>query len=297
MQNNSHKIINHNTIFKYLELCKIKVVLLMLLSVIVGLLLDITSLTLKKALLSLLGIGLTAASGGVINHILDIEIDKIMSRTKNRPLAKDELPKMHVVFFAIILCCSGLTILWNFANALTVYLTASAMFGYAFVYTVFLKHLTPQNIVIGGINGAIPPLLGWTSIHNNIAAAPLLLVLLIFLWTPPHFWALAIAKQQDYKMSNIPMLPVTHGIEFTKLYILLYSIMLAAASALPFLIGSSGVFYLFFVMLLNARFIYLCLRLYLEQDSNWAMPTFWFSISYLMLLFILLIVDNFLPYG
>lgn len=285
----------NNKIWQYLELCKFKVVLLMLFSSLVGmLLLYSAAFPWQQALLALLGIGLTAGSGGAFNHILDKKIDIKMSRTKNRPLATGSLPLYKVIIFASSLLVSGALILWFYTNPTATFLTVAAMMGYAFIYTGILKHLTPQNIVIGGINGAIPPLLGWVSITGKISTEPLLLMLIIFVWTPPHFWALAIAKYDDYIKSNVPMLPATHGIPFTKLCILLYTILTVICTILPYLINMLGEIYLFGVSCLNARFFYLVWQLYKEPGDKYAMPTFTFSITYLMLLFFLVLADHFI---
>ncbi|MBT4884755.1 MAG: protoheme IX farnesyltransferase [Legionellales bacterium] len=282
----------------YLELCKFKVVALMLFSALVGMLLSYNpSFDWYKALISLFGIGLLAGSGGAINHIIDKKIDKKMKRTKNRPLPKGKVTTLHAICLATFLAIAGTYILWNNANPLATYLTAAAMVGYAFIYTGILKHVTPQNIVIGGISGAVPPLIGWVSLTGEIAPEPLLLVLIIFVWTPPHFWALAIARYDDYIKSNVPMLPATHGIKFTKLCILLYAIITAITTVIPYIIDMSGIFYLIGVTALNVRFIYLATCLYKEQESEFAMPTFLFSIKYLMLLFLLILLDHIIMRG
>lgn len=287
------KALPKNSWQQYLELCKIKVVLMMAISALCGMLLAYSN-TFKwqTALLGLLGICLCASAGGVINHILDQNIDKKMSRTKNRPLAAESLNKNHVIIFAIALTIAGAYILWHYTNPITTYFTIAAAAGYGFVYTGLLKHLTPQNIVIGGINGAIPPLLGWLSINGTITAMPLTMVIVIFVWTPPHFWALAIAKYDDYKSSQVPMLPVTHGIAQTKLYILLYTIIMALCTLVPVTIGMNSIIYLILMIILNAKFLYMATELYKSKNNNLAMPIFKFSITYLLMFFIITLIDH-----
>jgi heme o synthase len=297
MHTKNHNTTNNNnwrqTCCQYLELCKIKVVLMMVVSAFCGMLLAYdNSFKWQTALLGLLGIGLSASSGGVINHILDQKIDKQMSRTKNRPLASGNLKKNHVIIFASILIATGMSILWNYTNPITTYFTLAAVVGYGFVYTGALKHLTPQNIVIGGINGALPPLLGWLSIHGSITAAPLTMVIIIFAWTPPHFWALAIAKYEDYKKSQVPMLPVTNGIPSTKLYILLYTIVMSLCTMLPVIIKMNSIIYLIGMTILNIKFLSMTIKLYNADNNDLAMPIFKFSITYLMLFFIITLLDR-----
>ena len=278
---------------QYLELCKIKVVLMMVVSAFCGMLLAYdNSFKWQTAVLAMIGIALSASSGGVINHILDQKIDKQMSRTKNRPLASGNLKKTHVIIFAITLLVTGMSILWHYTNSITTYFTLGAVVGYGFVYTGVLKHLTPQNIVIGGINGALPPLLGWLSITGTITAAPLTMVLIIFAWTPPHFWALAIAKHDDYKKSQVPMLPVTNGIPYTKLYILLYTIIMVLCTILPVIIKLNSMIYLIAMTILNVKFLSMTIKLYHANNNDLAMPIFKFSITYLMLFFAITLLDR-----
>lgn len=287
------KITNKNIYHQYLELCKIKVVLMMVVSAFCGMLLAYdNTFKWQTALLAMLGICLSASAGGVINHILDQKIDKQMSRTKNRPLATGRLNKSHVIIFASVLITTGTTILWLYTNPITTYFTLAAVVGYGFIYTGALKHLTPQNIVIGGINGAMPPLLGWLSMTGTIAAEPLTMVIIIFAWTPPHFWALAIAKYDDYKKSQVPMLPVTHGIPHTKLYILLYTIIMALCTILPVTINMNSIVYLIAMTILNIKFLYMTIKLYKAGDNDLAMPIFKFSITYLLLFFIITLLDH-----
>lgn len=279
----------------YIELCKPRVVMLMLLTVLVGMYLATpgwVSISLLEA--SLLGIGLCAGSAAAVNHLVDKRIDSIMSRTKNRPVAHGRITEAQAFYFAVVLGVTGLLILVYFVNSLTAILTFMTLIGYAGIYTGYLKRATSQNIVIGGLAGAAPPLLGWTAVSNHLDPQALLLVLIIFTWTPPHFWALAIYRFEDYKNAEIPMLPVTHGISYTKLNVLLYTILLVIVSVLPFAVGMSSMFYLVAAMLLGARFLYWSLVLYRSERAIVAMQTFRFSIIYLMMLFIFLLIDHYL---
>ncbi|WP_237758033.1 heme o synthase [Legionella oakridgensis] len=279
----------------YLELCKPRVVALMLLTVLVGMYLASpgwVSLTLLG--MSLIGIGLCAGSAAAINHLLDKRIDAIMSRTKKRPIAHGRISVRQASWFALAMGSLGIVILIFFVNTLTAFLTFITLIGYAGIYTGYLKRATPQNIVIGGLAGAAPPLLGWTAVTNQLDPQALLLVLIIFTWTPPHFWALAIYRFEDYQHAEIPMLPVTHGIQFTKLNVLLYTILLVVVSLLPFIVRMSGWFYLTGVLLLGARFLYWAVILYRSDQPVVAMHTFRFSIIYLMLLFLFLLLDHYL---
>lgn len=285
---------NNQHIRDYLELCKPRVVALMLLTALVGMYLSSPGwVPLNIVFFSLTGIGFCAGSAAAINHLVDKHIDTLMARTCNRPVANDRISVRHALGFAFILGAVGLGLLVAFVNLLTAVLTFATLIGYAGIYTGYLKRATPQNIVIGGLAGAAPPLLGWTAVTNHLDPHALLLVLIIFTWTPPHFWALAIYRFDDYKNAKIPMLPVTHGIDFTKLQVLLYTILLTVVTVLPFVVGMSRWIYLIGVLLLNGRFIYWGLRLYRSQQPIVAMQTFRFSISYLMLLFFLLLIDHY----
>jgi heme o synthase len=278
----------------YLELCKPKVVALMLLTAVVGMYLATPELVAMSTLLaSLLGIGFCAGSAAAINHLVDKRIDAIMARTKQRPIAGGRISVKQALYFAITLAVLGLTTLILFVNMLTAILTLVTLVGYAGIYTGYLKRTTPQNIVIGGLAGAAPPLLGWTAVTNQLDPQALLLVLIIFTWTPPHFWALAIYRIEEYKHADIPMLPVTHGIAFTKLSVLLYTILLLVVSVLPFLVGMSGWFYLIGAALLGIRFLQWAITLYRTEEPVIAMRTFRFSIVYLMVLFIFLLIDHY----
>ena len=278
----------------YLALTKPKVVALMLLTALVGMCLsNPDTFLVEKALLGLFGIGLMAGSAASLNHLIDERIDGIMERTHKRPLPSGRLKANHVIVFATILGLTGFITLFIGVNQLTAWLTFASLVGYALVYTMYLKRATPQNIVIAGIAGAMPPLLGWTALTDELHAHAWILVMIIFVWTPPHFWALSIHRYQDYAKAKIPMLPVTHGIEYTKTSILLYTILLAVVSMLPFLIGMSGSLYLFGSTLLSMGFIYHAYKLkYLPTDRS-AIEAFKFSIYHLMLLFLFLLFDNF----
>lgn len=282
----------------YLELCKPKVVALMLLTSLIGMLLaTYTVPAWDVIILGNLGIGLMAGSAAAINHIVDQRIDIHMARTRNRPIAQGKVDTASAVLFAVIIGASGMAILMLWINALTAWLTLASLVGYALVYTMYLKRATPQNIVIGGLAGAAPPLLGWTASTGHIDGNALLLVLIIFAWTPPHFWALAIHRKAEYAGVGIPMLPVTHGDKFTKLHILLYSVILLAISVFPYLTGLSGEIYLVSALLLGARFIQWSIRMIRNSHKHAAINTFKFSITYLMLLFVALLVDHYLRPG
>ena len=279
----------------YLELCKPKVVLLMLLTVLVGMYLAAPGwIDLGLVTSTLIGVGLCASSAAAINHLVDRRIDAIMARTKKRPIARGRISVAHALVFATCIGSAGLIVLYYFVNPLTTGLTFITLIGYAGIYTGYLKRATSQNIVIGGLAGAAPPLLGWTAVTNVLAPQALLLVLIIFTWTPPHFWALAIYRFEEYQHAQIPMLPVTHGIPYTKLNIYLYTVLLLLVSTLPFIIGMSGLVYLMGSLLLGGRFLFWAHKLYRSERPVVAMQTFKFSIIYLMLLFVVLLVDHYL---
>lgn len=278
----------------YLELCKPKVVALMLLTSVIGMLLATYSLPSWDVLiLGNLGIGLMAGSAAAINHVVDRRIDTHMARTRNRPIAQGKVDAYSALVFASIIGVLGMAILMVYINSLTAWLTLASLIGYALIYTLYLKRATPQNIVIGGLAGAAPPLLGWTASTGYIDPNALLLVLIIFAWTPPHFWALAIHRKEEYASVGIPMLPVTHGERFTKLHILLYTLILIVITVFPYLTGMSGVIYLASAMLLGVRFLQWSIRMIRNSHKHAAINTFKFSISYLMLLFVALIVDHY----
>ena len=279
---------------QYLELCKPRVVSLIVFTAVVGMFLSVPGWPPLLALLAgTAGIGLAAASAAAINHLLDQRIDALMARTRHRPLPKGQLSSKHVLVFSLALGAISMLVLVLWVNTLTAILTFVSLIGYAIIYTVWLKHATPQNIVIGGAAGAAPPLLGWTAVTGQVDPHALLLFLIIFVWTPPHFWALAIHRKDDYKAVDIPMLPVTHGIMFTRWHILFYTILLVIVTTLPFLTGMSGLLYLAGVSVLNAGFLWYALRLLRSNDKQLPMQTFGYSVTYLMVLFIFLLVDHY----
>ena len=248
----------------YYILCKPNVVYMMLITALVGMLLaQETVPSISYMFIALLGIALCSGSAAAINQVIDRSADASMNRTDKRPLPQGDISPIHASIFALVIGFLGALILYIFVNTLTMYLTIASLIGYAFIYTVYLKRATPQNIVIGGLAGAAPPLLGWTSITNSIDAYSLLLVLIIFIWTPPHFWALAIYRKDEYAKESIPMLPVTHGVAFTKLQIVLYTIILFLVSLLPYIVLMSGVIYLISALVLSSVFLYYSIKLYL----------------------------------
>ena len=279
----------------YLELTKPRVVALLLLTAVVGMCLATTGwVALEVMVPAIVGIGLMAGSAAAVNHLVDRHIDAKMARTLRRPLPSGSLSPARVLAFAACIGLLGYVILEVFVNRITALLTLASLVGYAFVYTMYLKRATSQNIVIGGLAGAAPPLLGWTAVTGEIHANAILLVLIIFTWTPPHFWALAVHRANDYAKANIPMLPVTHGIDFTKTCILLYTILLTVVCVLPYLIGMSGLIYLVGVSALNIGFLGYAWRLKYKPNKFTAYNMFKYSIWYLMALFILLLVDHYL---
>lgn len=283
-----------NVLKNYLELTKPKVVLMMLITAIVGMLLASKSLPpLYLVVISMIGIGLCASSAATINQIIDRNIDANMARTSNRPLPQGEITTFNASLFAFALMTAGTAILVSQVNTLTAVLTVASLIGYAFIYTIFLKRATPQNIVIGGLAGAAPPLLGWTSVTNSIDPNALLLVLIIFVWTPPHFWALAIYRKEDYARESIPMLPVTHGVKFTKLQIILYTILLVLVSLLPYIVLMSGNIYLFSALGLGLFYLYSSIKMYLTDDEEYPMTSFKYSIYYIFLIFFAFLIDHF----
>ena len=279
----------------YYELTKPRVVMLIVFTAIVGMFLAVPGWPGVTALVfGTLGIGLASSSAAVYNHVLDARIDIQMMRTRGRPLPQGKLTEKSALMFATVLCIISMLILGLLVNALTAILTFVSLIGYAVVYTVWLKRATPQNIVIGGAAGAAPPVLGWTAVTNEIHAGALLLFLIIFVWTPPHFWALAIARKEEYARVDIPMLPVTHGDAYTRLNILLYTILLLVVTILPYLIGMSGLIYLAAAFVLGLRFLWLAIRMYRETgESELPMQTFKYSISYLGFLFTALLIDHY----
>jgi protoheme IX farnesyltransferase len=280
---------------RYLELCKPKVVYLIVFTAVVGMFLAVPGWPPWSALTAgTLGIGLAASSAAAINHLLDQRIDAVMARTRNRPLPTGQLGVNQVLTFAFVLGLLSMILLMAWVNALTAVLTFLSLIGYAIVYTVWLKRATPQNIVIGGAAGAAPPVLGWTAVTGTIDHNALILFLIIFVWTPPHFWALAIHRRKDYAAVDIPMLPVTHGVQFTRWHILFYTILLVIVTTLPYLTGMSGLFYLAGVTVLNLGFLWYSLQLLRTNDEQLPMQTFGYSIIYLMVLFAFLLIDHYL---
>ncbi|WP_122586811.1 heme o synthase [Pseudomonas viridiflava] len=279
----------------YLELTKPKVVLLMLITSMIGMFLATdTAVPWMTLIVGNLGIGLCAAGAAVVNHVVDRRIDAQMARTHHRPIAQGRVPPVAALSFALLLALSGQALLFIFINALTAWLTLASLLGYAVIYTGFLKRATPQNIVIGGLAGAAPPLLGWVAVTGQVSAEPLLLVLIIFAWTPPHFWALAIHRKAEYARVEIPMLPVTHGEHYTKLHIVLYTCILLAVSLLPYVIHMSSLLYLLCALALGLRFLRWSWVLYRGTRPHAAIDTFKYSVWYLFLLFIALLADHYL---
>ena len=280
----------------YLELTKPKVVTLLVFTAIVGMFLATPGMVPLQALVfGSLGIGLAAASAAAINHVLDSRIDALMQRTKRRPLPTGNLTETRALVFAAALGVFSMLTLTLLVNVLTAVLTFVSLIGYAVVYTAFLKRATPQNIVIGGAAGAAPPVLGWVAVSGEIHSDALLLFLIIFTWTPPHFWALAIHRREDYARAEIPMLPVTHGVAFTRQHILYYTILLLVVTVLPYLTRMSGLVYLVAALGLGAGFLYYVIAMMRSDDVALPMRTFSFSITYLMVLFAALLVDHYLP--
>ena len=280
----------------YLELCKPKVVALIVLTAVVGMLLAVPGLPpLDAVIFGTLGIGLASGSAAAINHVVDQKIDAIMGRTHNRPIPQGAMKSRDALIFALAIGAISMAILIMWVNVLTAALTFFSLIGYAVIYTMYLKRATPQNIVIGGAAGAAPPLLGWTAVTGSVDPGALLLFLIIFTWTPPHFWALAIHRADDYKKVGMPMLPVTHGKDYTRLQILLYTVLLFVVTLLPFSYGMSGWLYLVGAVALNLMFMVYAVRLYRDDNEKLPMKTFGFSIVYLMILFALLLVDHYVP--
>ncbi|AHD12237.1 MULTISPECIES: heme o synthase [Pseudomonas] len=279
----------------YLELTKPKVVVLMLITSLAGMFLATRAgVSWSVLLFGNLGIGFCAGGAAVVNHVVDRRIDALMARTHKRPLAQGRVEPLPALLFALALALLGMALLLVFTNALTAWLTLASLLGYAVLYTGFLKRATPQNIVIGGLAGAAPPLLGWVAVSGHVSAEPLLLVLIIFAWTPPHFWALAIHRKEEYAKADIPMLPVTHGERYTKLHILLYTLVLLAVSLLPYAIHMSGPLYLACALVLGLRFLQWAWVLYRGSRPHAAIGTFKYSIGYLFALFIALLLDHYL---
>jgi heme o synthase len=282
----------------FYQLTKPKVVALLVLTAWVGMMLATPTVpNLLLVFTASLGIALVSGAAAAFNHVLDQKIDAQMARTLGRPLPKGRLTTAQAVTFACSIAALGFAILLFAVNTLTAVLTLFGLFGYAVIYTLLLKRATPQNIVIGGLAGALPPVLGWTAMTGTVSGESLLLMMIVFTWTPPHFWALAIHRCNDYAKANIPMLPVTHGIEFTKTAILLYTLLLFVVCLLPYLIGMTGIIYLAASIYLNLRFMQYAWRLKYRSEANTAMATFRFSIIHLMVLFLALLVDHYFKWS
>ncbi len=281
-------------LLQFYELTKPRVVALIIFTAIVGMFLSVPALPpLDLLFWGTLGIGMASAAGAAINQLFDSEADSVMKRTRLRPLPTGQLTTTQALSFALALAALAMLILVVKVNTLTAVLTFASLIGYAVIYTVYLKHATPQNIVIGGAAGAAPPVLGWAAITGEVTSNALLLFLIIFVWTPPHFWALALYRYKDYEKAGIPMLPVTHGQKFTRLNILLYTILLTAVSIMPFAVQMSGWLYLVGVIILNVVFLYYVIKLYRNYNDLLSRKTFVYSIQYLAMLFALMLVDHY----
>ena len=284
-----------SSIKPYIEISKPRVVLLMIFTSLIGMLLaNPLNINFLLLIIANVGIALMAFSAGAINQLVDQKVDRIMDRTKKRPLPSGELKEINVIVYSIVIGFIGFVTLFFYVNQLTAYLTFASLVGYAFIYTMYLKRATPQNIVIGGAAGATPPLLGWTAITGSVDYMAIIMFLIIFMWTPPHFWALALAKKDEYAAAKIPMLPVTHGDNFTRIHITLYTLMMSVCSFLPFLIGFSGKFYLFGSFVLNLFFLYLTISMQISKSNNLSFKIFNYSIIYLSALFGFMIADRYL---
>lgn len=276
----------------FLALTKPKIVLLLTLTALVGMMLTIEFYTnILSSLASLLGFAFLAASSAALNQIFDRESDKNMERTKKRPLASGDISLTQALTFTAILLFIGSSLLLYFSNLLTLFITTFGFIFYSLVYTIYLKWVTPQNIVIGGLSGALPPLIGWTAVTNEISLLPLILVLIIFLWTPPHFWPLAIDRLDEYKKEGVPMMPIAKGVSRTKKEMIVYSVLLLGASLAPFFYGLTGYFYLISTTALNLYFIYLCIAYLNDKENELSMKIFNFSVQYMLLFFLATYVD------
>ena len=279
----------------YYEMCKPRGVMLMILTSLVGMFLAVPGMVpVDVIVLGNLGIALVAGSGAVVNHLIDRKIDVVMKRTHNRPIPQGRVDPLQAGVFAAVIGLAGMAVLLLWVNPLSAWLTLASFIGYAFIYTGYLKLATPQNIVIGGLAGAMPPLLGWSAVTGTIEADAVVLVLIIFAWTPPHFWALAIHRKEEYAKSGVPMLPVTHGERVTKIHITVYTVILVVVSIIPYLSGMSSLLYLSAAVALGAGFMFWSLKLMRNPAQRTAMDTFKYSIVYLALLFVALVVDHYL---
>lgn len=292
----TQQAVTENALWRdYLELTKPKVVALMILTAVIGMCMAVPGFVpWQPLILGNLGIALCAGAAAAINHIVDERIDQKMARTKKRPVATGRISQREAIVFATVLALLGIVILVVWVNTITAVLTVASLIGYAFIYTMFLKRATPQNIVIGGLAGAAPPLLGWTAVTGEMHGHALLLVLIIFAWTPPHFWALAIHRREEYASVGIPMLPVTHGVKFTALHILLYTIIMFLITLLPFVTLLSGWLYLGGAVVLGLLFLYWSIEIIRGKNAQAPMETFKYSITYLLVLFLIMLVDHWL---
>lgn len=284
-----------HSFYSFFQLCKPRVITLIVFTAIIGMFLATPGMVPVRILLAAtIGIALVSGAAAAFNCLIEQKLDAIMARTQARPLPTGQVTSIQTAIFATIIGGIGLVILYHYVNPLTMWLTLATFFGYAVIYTVFLKPATPMNIVIGGASGAMPPILGWAAVTNSVGNEALIMFMIIFAWTPPHFWALALYRREEYAKVNIPMLPVTHGEEFTRLHILLYTIILISVTLMPYFLSMSGLFYLVSAILLDAGFLYLTVKLYLRYSDALAMKTFKFSIMYLSLIFAALLVDHYL---
>jgi len=279
----------------FYEMCKPRVVMLMILTSLVGMFLAVPGMVpIDILIFGNIGIALVAGSGAVVNHLIDYKVDSLMKRTHNRPIPQGRVDPKQAAMFAAAIGIAGMLILLFLVNPLCAWLTLASFVGYAFIYTGYLKRATPQNIVIGGLSGAMPPLLGWAAVTGTIEPGALILVLIIFAWTPPHFWALAIHRKDEYAKTGIPMLPVTHGEHITKIHIILYTVIMFLITLLPYLTGMSGPLYLLAAVVLGLGFLGWSLLLMFKPKPSTAMDTFRYSIVYLMVLFVVLMIDHYL---
>ena len=294
LSNALQNIVKTHNAGDYLELCKPRVVGLIVFTAVIGMLLASPSMVSITLLIpASLGIMFSAASAAAINHVAEHRIDALMVRTRGRPMPQGGISKINALIFALVIGALGQGLLVFFVNTLTACLTFASLIGYAVIYTMYLKHATPQNIVIGGAAGAAPPVLGWSSVTGTVEPDALILFLIIFAWTPPHFWALAIYRREDYAMASIPMLPITHGLEYTRKQILIYTLILIVATLIPYASYMAGEAYLVGALLLNAGFLYLVIKMQFDHSDELALRTFKFSIVYLGVLFLLLFVDHY----
>ena len=279
----------------YINLCKPKIVALLTVTALIGMLLSVNFYTnlinVFNGLASLVGFALLAAASAALNQIFDRETDKNMSRTQSRPLAAGNISLTEALTFTAILLFAGSSLMLYFSNLLTLMITTFGFIFYSLIYTIYLKWATPQNIVIGGLSGALPPLIGWTAVSNEISLMPLILVLIIFLWTPPHFWPLAIDRMEEYKKEGVPMMPIAKGVTRTKKEMVVYAVLLLAASLAPYIYGLAGMFYLITTTALNLYFIYLCLIYLNDEDNQLSMKIFNFSVKYMLLFFLATYID------